>query len=76
MPETHRQKILIKTGISQKNGCYFSKYHMHEKSININKVDIKRIVLSNKESFGDKGSHKYFVGYIYMKVMPFRHHHA
>ena len=49
---------------------------MHEKSININKVDIKRIVLSNKESFGNKGSHKYFVGYIYMKVMPFRHHHA
>ena len=39
---------------------------MHEKSNNINKVYIKRIVLSNKESFGNKGSHKYFVGYIYI----------
>ena len=29
-------------------------FHIYEKSINIDKVDIKRIVLSNKESCGNK----------------------
>ena len=29
-----------------------TKFHVYEKSINIDKVEIKRIVLSNKESYG------------------------
>ena len=42
------------------------KFHVYEKSINTDKVDIKRIVLSNKEPFGNKGSYKYFIWYIYI----------
>ena len=37
---------------------------MEEKNlINIHQVDIKRIVLSNKKSYGNKDSLKYFTGY-------------
>ena len=54
------------------------KFHIYAKSINIDKVYIKRIVVSNIEPFGNIGSYKYFIGYIYiyiyMKVMPFHHH--
>ena len=39
-----------------------NKFHIHEKTINTDKVDIKKIVLSNKESFGKKSSHKFFIG--------------
>ena len=42
-----------------------NKFHVYEKSIDIVKVDIKRIVLSNKELYGNKGLYKYFIGYIY-----------
>ena len=31
--------------------------------ITINKVDIKRILLSKKDLYGNKGAFKYFVGY-------------
>ena len=41
-----------------------NKFHIYEKSISIDKVVIKRIVLCNKESYNNKGSHKYFIGYI------------
>ena len=41
------------------------KIDIYEKSINTDKVDIKRIMLSNKESYGNKGSYKYFIGYIH-----------
>ena len=41
-----------------------NKFHIYEKWINIDKVDIKRRVLSNKESYGNKDSYKYFTGYI------------
>ena len=36
---------------------------MCELPINIDKVDIKKIVLSNKEPYGNKGSCKYIIGY-------------
>ena len=42
-----------------------NKFHIQEKSINIDKAHIKRTVLSNKESFGNKGSFKHFIDYIY-----------
>ena len=41
-----------------------NKCHIYEKAINIDKVDIERIVLPNKESYGNKGSYKYFIGSI------------
>ena len=31
--------------------------------IDIDKIDIRKIVVSNKDSYGNKGSFKYFVGY-------------
>ena len=38
-----------------------NKFHIYEESINIDKIDVKRIVLSNKESYSNKGSYKYFI---------------
>ena len=32
--------------------------------VNINDVDIKRIVLSNKTLYGKKGANKYYAGYL------------
>ena len=41
-------------------------FHIYEKSINIDKVDMKKLVLSNKESYWNKCSYKYFIiGYIH-----------
>ena len=42
-----------------KNPC-----HKNKRPINIDEVDIRRIVLSSKHSYGNKGSFKYFIGYI------------
>ena len=36
---------------------------MLKKPININKVDIKRILLSDKISYGKQGSYKCYIGY-------------
>ena len=35
-----------------------------KKPININEVDTKKIVLSNKTPYGEKGGNKYYIGYI------------
>ena len=45
-----------------------NKFHMYQKPINIDKVNIKRIVLSHKESCDNKDSYKYFIGYIYTYI--------
>ena len=42
-----------------------NKFNLYEKSINIDKLHIKRVVLVNRESHGNKGSNKYFIGYIH-----------
>ena len=39
-------------------------FHKNKRPINIDEVDIRRIVLSSKHSYGNKGSFKYFIGYI------------
>ena len=39
-------------------------FHKCKSPISIDKVDIKKIVLSSKESYGNKGVFKYFIGYI------------
>ena len=33
-----------------------------KKTVNINKIDIKKIVLSNKASYGKKSATKYYIG--------------
>ena len=40
-----------------------SAFHKETTSININKIEINRIVLSDKTSYGDKGSLKHYIGY-------------
>ena len=39
-------------------------FHKNQAPINIDKADNRRIVLSSKKSYGNKGSFKYFIGYI------------
>ena len=39
-------------------------FHKNKEPINIDKVDIRRIVLSKRHSYGKKASYKYFIGYI------------
>ena len=39
-------------------------FHKSKKPININKVDIKRIVLSDKKSLSKDSFFKYLIGYI------------
>ena len=39
-------------------------FHKNKRPINIDEVDIRRIVLSSKHSYGNKSSSKYFIGYI------------
>ena len=45
-------------------------FHKDKKTISIAKVGIKRIVLSKKDSYGKKGSFKYFIGYITTHIKP------
>ena len=39
-------------------------FHKNGKPISTDEVNIKKIVLSSKHSYGNKGSFKYFIGYI------------
>ena len=45
---------------------YFNKNVSHrcKEPITTDKVDIRKIVLSKKDSYGNKGAFKYFIGYI------------
>ena len=43
------------------------KLHLHEKPISIKNIDINKIVVSNKVSFGKEGF-KYFIGYKDAKI--------
>ena len=38
-------------------------FHNNNTSININEVEINRIVLFDKTSYGNKGSFKHYIGY-------------
>ena len=46
----------------RENSIIKSAFHKNKGPININEVDIERIKLSNKKSYG-KDSFKYFIGY-------------
>ena len=39
-------------------------FHRCKEPITINKVDIRKIMLSKKDSYGNRGAFKYFIGYI------------
>ena len=39
-------------------------FHKNQRQINIDKEDIRRTVVSSKNSYGKKCSFKYFIGYI------------
>ena len=41
-------------------------FHKNKKRINIDEVDIRRISLSGKHSYGIKNSFEYFIGYIHI----------
>ena len=41
-----------------KSSCYKNK-----KPLDLNKIDANKILVSKKESYGTKNSHKYFIGY-------------
>ena len=58
------KKILI----FGEEGIIKNKFHIYEKSVIVNKVDVKRIILLKKESYGNKGTYKYFIGYIYIYI--------
>ena len=45
------------------NGTIKSAFHENKKPVNINGVDIERIVLSVQKSYGNKDSFKYCIGY-------------
>ena len=47
------------------NSIMKNAFHKNKKPININEVDIKRIISSNKKSYSNKDSFKYFIGYIH-----------
>ena len=52
-------KTIIKFG---DNEIEKEKFHQHKRPISINKIDINKIVVSNKTSFGKKGF-RYFIGF-------------
>ena len=39
-------------------------FYKNKRPISIDKVEAKRIVLSKIDSYGEKGTFKYFIGYI------------
>ena len=45
-------------------------FKTRKKPININEVDIKKIVLSNKVSYGKHGANKYYIGYLSSGFRP------
>ena len=45
------------------------KFYQHKRPISIKNIDINKIVVSNKVSFGKKGF-KYFTGYKVDKIKP------
>ena len=52
-------KIIIKFG---DNEIEKERFHQHKRPISINKIDINKIVVSNKTSLGKKGF-RYFIGF-------------
>lgn len=49
--------IFVNDGINK------NAFHKHKQPIDINKVDINKIAISDEDSDGKKGSFKFFIGY-------------
>ena len=60
------EKTIIKFG---NIGIEKQKFQQYEKPISIKIIDINKVVVSNKDSFGKKGF-KYFIGYKDAKIGP------
>ena len=43
------------------NGINKNKFHKRKQPININKIDIKRLAISDEDLHGSKGSFRYFI---------------
>ena len=63
-----KQKILI----FYKQYVNKIEFHKHKHLIHIDKVDIDKIVISSKDSYGRKGSYKYFIWYLTNYIEPLR----
>ena len=64
----HNIKMEAKVLIFDKHCIVKSSFHRCKEPIIINKVDIERIVLSEKDSYGNKGPFKYFFGCGHYKI--------
>ena len=42
-----------------------NKFHVYKETASFYDIDIKKIVLSSKYSYDNKGDHKYYIGYMY-----------
>ena len=58
------EKAIIKFGDIE---VEMQKFHQHKRPISMKNIDISKIVVSNKASFGKKGF-KYFIGYKGAKI--------
>ena len=60
------QKVLIFDKQCINKNAFHKRMHL----IDIDKVDIVEIVIFSKDSYGKKGSFKYFIGYITNYIKP------
>ena len=58
-----RQKLIFKINRKEYEKDKYS-FQIDNFMININNVDIKKLVLSAKTPYGNKGANKYYVGYL------------
>ena len=58
-----RQKLIFKINSKEYEKDNYS-FQNDNFMININNVNIKKIVLSTKTPYGNKGTNKYYVGYL------------
>ena len=58
-----RQRLIFKINNSEYERNKYS-FQKDKNLININDVDIEKIVLSNKTSYGKHGANKYYISYL------------
>ena len=54
--------MIAKTLIFSNNSINKNTFHKRTQSIEVKKIDIKRIVVSDKDCYGKKSPFKYFIG--------------
>ena len=58
------QKNYLKAIKSNKKISFFGEHYINKKPVNIDKVEIKKVMLSRKDSYSNKSTFKYFIEYI------------